>query len=487
MTRFEVNKLKISSGGKKKKKKYEKSEGASAPQPARSTPSQKKACFRCNRTHHTHEQCKFKNATCHGCGKKGHILPACKLKSKDKVHTLDIDSSEEEYLNSLTDNDRNVIWVKPKINETLIEMELDTGSGVSVISKNDFDKHFKGCKLNETSLTLKTYSGESIHPQGYSDVKVELNNQEQMLKLYVLNNDGRPLFGREWLRHLNLNWSEIKTLHVSSKSTKSRQSEVESLKSKYSEVFSDELGKLKDVKAKLILRENSAPKFVKARPVPYSLKDKIDKELDKLLNQGVIEKVNTSDWATPIVPVPKPNGDVRICGDYKVTVNPVLQVEQYPLPRIDDLFASLSGGQHFSKIDLKNAYLQIEIDNESKNLLTINTHRGLFRYNRLVFGKASSPAIFQKTIEQIMQGVPGTQVILDDMIITGKSDEEHLRNLEMVLQKLQENGLRANAQKCEFFKDRVNFCGHVIDKDYINLRTKYSGVMAKNPLLHSSR
>ena len=461
----EVNKLKISSGGKKKKKKYEKSEGASAPQPARSTPSQKKACFRCNRTNHTHEQCKFKNATCHGCGKKGHILPACKLKSKDKVHTLDIDSSEEEYLNSLTDNDRNVIWVKPKINETLIEMELDTGSGVSVISKNDFDKHFKGCKLNETSLTLKTYSGESIHPLGYSDVKVELNNQEQMLKLYVLNNDGRPLFGREWLRHLNLNWSEIKTLHVSSKSTKSRQSEVESLKLKYSEVFSDELGKLKDVKAKLILKENSAPKFVKARPVPYSLKDKIDKELDKLLNQGVIEKVNTSDWATPIVPVPKPNGDVRICGEYKVTVNPVLQVEQYPLPRIDDLFASLSGGQHFSKIDLKNAYLQIEMDNESKNLLTINTHRGLFRYNRLVFGIASSPAIFQKTIEQIMQGVPGTQVILDDMIITGKSDEEHLRNLEMVLQKLQENGLRANAQKCEFFKDRVNFCGHVIDKE----------------------
>ena len=199
--------------------------------------------------------------------------------------------------------------------------------------------------------------------------------------------------------------------------------------------------------------------------MPYSLKDKIDKELDKLLNQGVIEKVNTSDWATPIVPVPKQNGHVRICGDYKVTVNPVLQVEQYPLPRIDDLFASLSDGQHFMKIDLKNAYLQIEMEEESKNLLTINTHRGLFRYNRLVFGIASSPAIFQKTIKQIMQNVPGKQVILDDIIITGKSDEEHLQNLEMVLQRLQENGLRANSKKCEFFRDRVNFCGHVIDKD----------------------
>ena len=175
-------------------------------------------------------------------------------------------------------------------------------------------------------------------------------------------------------------------------------------------MFSAELGKLKDKKGKLILKENCSPKFMKARPVPYSLKDKIDKELDKLMEQGVIEKVSTSEWATPIVPVPKANGDIHLCGDYKVTVNPMLETEQYPLPRINDLFASLSGGQHFSKIDLKNAYLQIEMNEESKKLLTINTHRGLFRYNRLVFAIASSPTIFQKTFEQVMQGVPGTLI-----------------------------------------------------------------------------
>lgn len=142
---------------------------------------------------------------------------------------------------------------------------------------------------------------------------------------------------------------------------------MENQKTKYSDVFSDELGKLKDLKAKLILKENSSEKFVKARPVPYSLRDKIDKDLEKLVNQSVIENMNTSEWATPIVPVTKSNGDIRICGDYKVTVNPALQVEQYLLPRIDDLFASLSGGQHFSKIDLKNAYLQIELEEESKS------------------------------------------------------------------------------------------------------------------------
>lgn len=105
------------------------------------------------------------------------------------------------------------------------------------------------------------------------------------------------------------------------------------------------------------------------------------------------------------------------------------------------------------------------MEEESKKLLPISTHRGLFRYNRLVFGIASSPAIFQKTIEHVMQGVPGTQVILDDMIITGKSNKEHLQNLEVVLQRLSNSGLRANPDKCEFFKDRVTFCGHVIDKE----------------------
>lgn len=152
---------------------------------------------------------------------------------------------------------------------------------------------------------------------------------------------------------MNLNWSEIKSLHVSDEKI-SRQSEVDNLKAKYSDVFSDELGKLKDITAELILKDNSSEKFVKARPVPYSLRDKMDKELDTLVNQGVIEKVNCSNWATSIVPVVKSNGEyICICEDYKVTVNPQLQIEQYPLPRIDDLFASLSGTQHFSKIDLK--------------------------------------------------------------------------------------------------------------------------------------
>ena len=146
-------------------------------------------------------------------------------------------------------------------------------------------------------------------------------------------------------------------------------------------------------------------------------------------------------------------------------MNPELQAEQYPLPRIEDIFAKLSGGQKFSKIDLRQAYHQLEMEEDSKKYLTINTHMGLFQYNRLVFGITSAPAIWQRTIDQLLEGTSGTSCILDDMIITGKDDAEHLANLEEVLRRLQLHGLRANKAKCEFFKEKIIYCGHDIDRE----------------------
>ena len=127
-------------------------------------------------------------------------------------------------------------------------------------------------------------------------------------------------------------------------------------------------------------------------------------------------------------------------------MNPQLQVEQYPLPRIEDMFARLAGGQRFSKIDLRQAYHQLEMEEDSKKYLTSNTHMGLFQYNRLVFGITSAPAIWQRTIDQVLEGTSGTSCILDDLIITGRDDEEHLANLEEVLQQLQHHGLYKSKQ-----------------------------------------
>ena len=155
---------------------------------------------------------------------------------------------------------------------------------------------------------------------------------------------------------------------------------------------------------------------------------------------------------------------MRVCNDLKVWVNPALLVEQYPLPRIEDIFVNLAGGKHFSKLDLRKAYHQMEVTEESKKFLTINTHKGLFHYNRLVLGVSSSPAIWQRAKDQVLQGLPGTQCILNDMIASDKTDEVHLENLKSVL-KWQDAGVKANKEKCELFRDRAQFCSHEIDRE----------------------
>ena len=136
------------------------------------------------------------------------------------------------------------------------------------------------------------------------------------------------------------------------------------------------------------------------------MREKVEVELERLHKQGIIEPVQFSDWAAPIASVLKPDGSVCICGDYKLTVNSVAKLDTYPQPHIDNLFTSLSGGKYFSKLDLAQAYLQLPLDEDSRKYVTINTQKGLYQYTRLPFGAASAPSIFQRTMENLLQGIP---------------------------------------------------------------------------------
>ena len=120
---------------------------------------------------------------------------------------------------------------------------------------------------------------------------------------------------------------------------KTTDENLQDILKKYKSVFTEQSGKVKSVQATLTLKKNARPKFSKARPVPYALKKKVEKELERLEHEGIIQKVDHCDWATPFVAVPKGDNTVRICDDYKTTVNPQLQVDQYPLPKIQEIFA----------------------------------------------------------------------------------------------------------------------------------------------------
>ncbi|XP_056009319.1 uncharacterized protein K02A2.6-like [Ostrea edulis] len=430
-------------------------------------------CYRSNGSHAS-DACRFIQETCRQCGKRGHIQRACRSKpsvkpakknNRKNIHEMEV-SDDFEPMFSLSGSAmggfKDAIWIKPHVNGNEFPMELDTGSAMSVINSETYGKKFPNVRLTDADITLRTYSGENIKPLGVCSVNVKMDDQQQQLK-YVVDKGGPPLFGREWLRKLD--WAEIKALETSKQS-------VRGVLERYKNVFTDDLGMLKDISARIKVQESATPKFCKARVVPYSLRPKVDQELDRLIKKGILSKVEHSECVTPIVPIPKKDGSVRICGDFKVTVNPVLDVEQYPLPKIEDIFASLAGGQKFTKLDLKNAYLQMTMREQDRPYLTINTHCGLFQYQRLKFGIASAPAIWQRAMDTVLQGLEGVHCNMDDMIITRRTAEEHLENLEQVLKQLNRYGLKANVAKSEVMKDKIEFCGHVLDAESLHKTSK---------------
>ena len=228
-------------------------------------------------------------------------------------------------------------------------MELDTGAAFSIISERTRKVHFADVKLRKSSILLKTYSNERINVLGQLHVRVTYGVQRAPLVLLVVEGDGPSLLGRNWLRHIRLDWKNIHMI------TKDKLISPEDLMAKHADLFKEELGLVSPFQATLHVRADAHPRFFKPRPVPFAVKAAIDYELDQLEASGIITKVAHSDWAAPIVPVPKKNGRFRICGDYKVTINQALEVDQYPLPKPEDLFATLAGGKKFTKLDLRTS------------------------------------------------------------------------------------------------------------------------------------
>lgn len=124
----------------------------------------------------------------------------------------------------------------------------------------------------------------------------------------------------------------------------------------------------------------------------------------------------------------------------------------------------MEGGQSFSKLDLAHAYQQIQLEEETKKLLTINTHKGLYCYHRLPFGVSAAPSIFQRTMENILQGISQVCVYIDDILVTGDSEENHLKTLEEVLKRLEAAGVRLKEEKCAFLLPEVEYLGHKISR-----------------------
>ena len=162
-----------------------------------------------------------------------------------------------------------------------------------------------------------------------------------------------------------------------------------------------------------------------------------------------------------------------------------MEIDQYPLPKPEDLFATLAGGKKFTKLDLSQAYQQLALDDDSRKLVTVNTHQGLYRYTRLPFGIASAPAIFQKLMDTVLRDIPNVICYLDDILVTGKSDDDHLHTLGIVLRRLDDHGFRVKKEKCAFLQPCVEYLCHKINCEGLQALPSKIAAITQAPTPHN--
>nr|XP_029713287.1 uncharacterized protein K02A2.6-like [Aedes albopictus] len=487
-SKSEVQHIEHGSKKTRKKKSFQSSSQASSHHQPSKSDGRKKQCFRCGDPDHFADKCRHKSTVCNSCKKKGHLEKVCLSKAKEKKGTDDAHHLEEPcvikdvFHLSAVQGLAGKFLLNLTINHRELTFEVDTGSPVSLINVRDKRQYFNDLDILPTTTRLVSYCDNDIGVLGKIMVNVVANGEELTLPLHVAESSRHPLLGRDWLLAMNLDFNRVLRPGTHSVSycggkDQSTASALNALLDKFSHIFDERVGKIEGVQASLTVRKDTKPVYVKARPVAFAVRDAVDKEIDQFVGDGIWERVDHSEWATPVVAVRKAGGRVRLCGDYKITLNPHLLIDDHPLPTVEELFATVAGGETFSKLDLSQAYLQLEVRPEDRDLLTLSTHRGLFRPTRLMYGVASAPAIFQRFMEEILQGIPGVTVFIDDIRVTRPDSKTHLLRLEEVLKRLEKYNLRVNRDKCDFFSDRIEYCGYMVDKAGIHkLRDKVDAI-----------
>lgn len=435
---------------------------AAASPAARADPA---GCPACGYDGHDVSRCKFTRYRCKKCGVKGHLRRMCPGKGSSRHHFIECGADGDGYD---VDGKRIICNIRTQhgepmketilVNNVRLNFEIDTGSAVTVISEEIFNKYFSTLKLNPSKLVLQSYNNSIIHTLGYVSLSFSYNNQSRNLDVYVVRDGGPPLLGRDFLLKFKL---QISPLNLCS-------DVLDQFAQRYPNLFSDKLGCFNGGTVNLDLKPDSKPIFRKARPLPFAIREKVEQEIDRLVELGILVPVQYSDYASPIVPVIREDKKLRLCVDYSTTINKQLFIDKYPLPRVDELFAKLHGGQQFSKLDLSRAYNQFCLSDSSQDLTCINTHKGLYKFTRLVFGLSSAPAVFQRAMEALLSGLDGVLLFLDDICVTGKDKKEHSERLNQVFDRLEKAGLVLQKQKCLLFQDSISYLGFVIDRNGIH-------------------
>lgn len=422
----------------------------------------RRACQRCGNSRCLGgERCPAVNAMCFVCDQKGHFSRVCvQRKAIRKVLNLSMDTassdSEEKckemfYVNTIVGNN-NICkssneWVEiVKYKGKNIMLKIDTGSMINVMSKTDFFK--LGLSINSLKPFTKrvhSFTGNRLPIIGITEhLCVTFNNKRYFLPFVVANLNCQNVLGLESCISLGL-ISNVNVINID----------------KYSDLFQG-LGKLPG-KYSIVINKNIQPVVSPTRKIPLGIKGKLLDELRRMEELGVVRKVtHPTDWVNAIVLIAKKDGGIRVCLDPR-PLNRAVRRAQYTLPTVSELAARLRGATVFSVLDARCGFWMVQIDDASADLCTFGTPFGRYQFLRLPYGINCAPEVFHAKLRQHLEDLDGVESFIDDVIIWGRTKEEHDRRLECLLQRAKEVGIKFNRDKCKFGVPEITYLGHKFD------------------------
>nr|CAI5858972.1 unnamed protein product [Callosobruchus analis] len=439
-------------------------------------PRQQK-CTRCgssedNRSH----KCPALEVICHKCNFKGHFAKHCRSLRKRKVQKNPENPSgsfkrrggrskeeaahisEVEYVFHV-DGDE---CINCEIGGVNVEMLIDSGSKSNILTEATWEqlKKSKVSVENQQKSPNKILFGYGSQTPlkilGSFNAIIKIDKESKNATFYVIKEGTRNLLGKQTaislgVLRIGLNVNNINNI--------------------------EPFPKIKNVVINIPIDKSVQAVSQPYRRVPIPLEEKINKKIKELEASDIIEEVRgPSEWVSPMVPVLKANGDIRICIDMR-KANTAIKRENYPLPTIDSLLPKFRKARYFSRLDIKNAFHQVEISEESRYITTFITSKGLYRYKRLLFGINAAPEIFQKIVEKMLLPCEGTVNFIDDILIYGCTEKEHDSRVKSTLNLLKDNNVLLNKEKCMFKIQEIRFLGHILSPSGIKPLDSYVGVI----------
>lgn len=446
-----------------------------------------KSSYQYTKKNHSNNQPNYKKMFCKIHGKCNHSTNKCRIilqleeqgfkitkKSTETINQIveENDNNENqlnkrEFIYSVINCNKNPFTVNLKISHITHKGIIDTGADISLIHISNIPNKIKIFKENKTQkFTHSIYSacGKKISIIGKIELKVGINNKEFNMPFFVTDKNPKyTLIGTDNILKYPSLLSGILQNQIETKTINTIEKENDIVE-KFKDIFKTEISDLNLCSGgtHTIHLTNKQPIKQKNTRIPINYEKEITKEIENNLKLGIIRE-SKSSWSSRVVPVPKPDGRIRLCIDYR-SLNQRTIKDSYPLPCISEIIDSLGKAKIFSTLDATSGYYQIALEEESKPLTAFSWKGGLYEYNRLPFGLCNGPATFQRVIDTILKKELGKFVYayLDDIIIYSQSKQEHDKHLQIVLSKLKASGLSLNKNKCKFYKKKIKILGYIL-------------------------